>query len=278
MPLRATLPYREGMTGSRDLVRQIVVLSAVSFMLVAAMVGVGLFGGTPVQDLQDGALDVDGSYLAPAGTAFSIWSVIYAGLVAYAVWQALPSQRASGRHRALGWWIAVTAVLNGLWLVLAQFATLPSTVAGIVVLLVALGLTFRRAVVTRTPTDGVVDAVLIDGVTGLHLGWVALATVANVAAWLTRDGDAAWEEAATAWGIAVIVVVGLIGLATAWASGWRVAPGLAIGWGLTWLAVGRIAGEPRDDAIGVAAAVVAGVVVLVPVAVAGIRFLRPETD
>lgn len=263
---------------SRDLLRQIVVISAVVFMIVAAMVGTGLLGGTPVQDLQGGALDADGSYLAPARPAFSIWSVVYAGLVLYAVWQALPGQRESARQRSLGWLVALTCVLNGLWLVTAQFATLPLTVAVIVLLLVALGATFRVAVLTRVPGGGVVDAVLIDGVTGIHLGWVTLATVANAGAWLTTLGSASWAEAADVWGIVVLVVVGAVALAIAWASGWRVAPALAIGWGLSWLAVGRLAGEPASTAIGVAAIVVAAIVVLVPAAVAGLRLLRPGGD
>src|SRR5688500_15269155 len=135
------------MPATRDLVRQIAVISAFCFMIIAAMVGTGLFGGTPVQDLQGGALDADGSYLAPARPAFSIWTLIYIGLFAYTVWQALPAQRARDRQRALGWLIAGTMVLNGLWLVTAQFATLPLTVLAIIALLVLLGVTFRRAVV-----------------------------------------------------------------------------------------------------------------------------------
>src|SRR6478735_1235572 len=161
----------------KDLVRQIVVISATVYMLIAAAVGSGLLGGTSVQDLQGGALAADGSFLAPASPAFSIWSVIYLLLIAYAVWQALPSQRSRERQRALGWWIAATAVLNGTWLVLAQFATLGLTVAGIALLLVVLCFTFVRTV--RFPAEGVLDSVLIDGATGLHLGWVSLATVAN---------------------------------------------------------------------------------------------------
>jgi hypothetical protein len=263
---------------SLDLLRQIAVISAVSFMLIAAMVGTGLLGGTPVQDLQGGALDSDASYLAPAGTAFSIWSLIYLGLIAYAVWQALPGQRTNDRQRSLGWLVALTAVLNGAWLVTAQFGALPLTVVAIVLLLGALGVTFRLAVLTRTPDDRIVDAVLIDGVTGLHLGWVALATVANIAAWLTQIAPASWESGADGWGIAVVLGVGLIGLALAWASRWRVTPTLAIGWGLGWLAVARLDGEPHSTAIGVTALVVGAVVGVVPLLVAGLRLLRPEAD
>jgi hypothetical protein len=246
-----------------------VVISAFCFMIVAAMVGTGLFGGTPVQDLQDGALDADGSYLAPARPAFSIWTVIYVGLFAYTLWQALPGQRERERQRSLGWLIAATMVLNGVWLVCAQFGSLPLTVLAIVVLLAVLGVTFRRTV--QDPGRGLADALLIDGVTGLHLGWVTLATVANTAAWLTRIAPESWADAATAWGIAVLVVVVLVGVAIAWASGWRIAPGLAMAWGLTWIGVGRLSFEPSNATLGIAAIVAAAIVILVPLAGTALR-------
>ena len=247
----------------KDLARQIVVISATGYMLVAAAVGSGLLGGTSVQDLQGGALGADGSFLAPASPAFSIWSVIYLLLIAYAVWQALPSQRSRARQRAVGWWIATTAVLNGTWLVLAQFTTLVLTVAGIVLLLLALCATFVQTL--RYPAEGFVDSILIDGATGLHLGWVSLATVANISAWLTAVGPSWWAEAADVWGIITLVLVGVIGVMIASASGWRVTPGLAMGWGLAWIAVGRLQGEPPSEAIGITAAVVSVVVIAVPV-------------
>lgn len=258
--------------------RQIAVISALGFTLVAVLVGVGGLGGTEVEDSQGGQLSAQGSYLAPAGPAFSIWSAIYLGLLAYVIWQALPSQRASSRQRAIGWWIALTIVLNGLWLVAAQLLTIEWTVVVIVLLLIALCITFYISVHTRVPRAGVLDALLIDGVTGLHLGWVTLATAANIAAWLTGIVPESWGDYASAWGLAVLAVVAVIGLGIAWASGWRVAPGIALAWGLSWLAVGRLIGEPRNEAIGIAAIVVAAIVLLVPLTVAGLRLLRPEHD
>ncbi|GAA2985365.1 multisubunit Na+/H+ antiporter MnhC subunit [Microbacterium terrae] len=251
---------------ARDLTRQIVVISAFCFMIVAAMVGTGLLGGTPVQDLQDGALDADGSYLAPARQAFSIWTAIYVGLFAYTVWQALPGQRADERQRAAGWLVASTMAFNGLWLVTAQFGSLPLTVLAIVVLLAVLAVTFRRLV--QIPPARWTDRLLLDGVTGLHLGWVTLATVANVTAWLTTIVADPGAGGADVWGVLVLVVVGIIGIAIGWASGWRVAPALAISWGLSWLAVGRLTGEPASTAIGVTAIVVAVAVLVVTIGAA----------
>ena len=66
-------------------------------------------------------------------------------------------------------------------------------------LLIALCATFVQTV--RFPAEGFGDSVLIDGATGLHLGWVSLATVANISAWLTTVGPSSWAEAADVWGI-----------------------------------------------------------------------------
>ncbi|CAN7175923.1 tryptophan-rich sensory protein [Microbacterium sp. LjRoot45] len=249
-----------------DILRQVAVISAVSFMIVAAMVGTGFFGGTNVRDLQGGALDADATVLAPDRPAFGIWSVIYALLIAYAVWQALPGQRARHRQQAAGWWIALTAVLNGGWLLAAQFTTLPVTVLAIVVLLVALGVTLR--VLTRVPQRTVADVVFMDLMVGLHLGWVALATVANVTAWLTAEvAPASWADAAVPVAVAVLAVVAVVGAAVAWGTRGRLAPALAMAWGLTWIGVARATGEPASMPIAVAAWVAAAIVLLAPVIV-----------
>jgi len=257
-----------------DVLRQIAVISATVFMLIAAVVGIGLLGGTAVQDLQDGALGPDATVLAPATPAFRIWSVIYLGLIAYAIWQALPSQRSRERQRALGWWVALTAVLNGVWLLAAQFTILPVTVLAIVLLLVALAVLLVRT--ARYPRETRLDAVLIDGVTGLHLGWVALATVANTTAWLSRTLPADAGEAAETWGVIVLVVVALIGAALAWRSG-RITPALAMVWGLVWIAVGRLAGEPASVVVGYAALGAAGVVIVAVLVRGAMRWAVPAS-
>jgi hypothetical protein len=256
-----------------DLVRQVAVIAATCFMLIAAMLGTGLFGGTPVEDVQGGSLDADATPLAPAGPAFSIWSAIYALLIWYTVWQALPRQRTSLRQRNIGWWIALSAVLNGLWLVMARYATLALTVVVIVALLVVLCITFQRTV--AIPAESRWDAFLVDVTTGLHLGWVSLATAANTAAWLAASGVRL--EPADVWGVVILAAVGLIGVGIAVASRGRFAPSLAIAWGLSWVAVGRLSGEPPSAAIGTAAIVIAAIVLAAPLVMLARRpARRPE--
>ena len=62
---------------TQDIARQTIIIASAVFMLIAAAVGSGAFGGTSVSELQDGALSAQGSYLAPAGPAFSIWSLSF---------------------------------------------------------------------------------------------------------------------------------------------------------------------------------------------------------
>lgn len=261
-------------TSGADIARQIAVISAVVFMIIAAMVGTGLLGGTNVRELQGGALDADATVLAPGRPAFSIWSVIYVLMVGYAIWQALPGQRGRARQRYAGWWVALTAVLNGVWLLAAQFTTLVLTVVAIVVLLAALGLTVRVLSVHRT--ESFADRLLLDGTVGLHLGWVALATVANVTAWLAAEVVPSMDAAAqTVWGVAVLVVVAVIGILVAVGTrGKRIAPPLAMAWGLVWIGVARLTGEPYAPAVAVAAFAAAVIVLAAPFAVTAARRRR----
>lgn len=255
----------------RDIVRQSTVIAAAVFMLIGAAVGGGAFGGESVAELQNGALSAEGSYLAPAGPAFAIWSVIYLGLAAYTIWQALPGQRDSTRQRAVGWWVAASMVLNGLWLVTARYLNLVATVIVIAALLAVLA----RIIVLlgRDRASGPLELTLFDGVQGLHFGWVTIATVANTAAWLTQTLPADLAEQADAWGIGVLVVVAVIGAASALVTR-RLAPALATSWGLVWAAIGRLSGEPESTPIGVTALVVAAAILVAGV-VGLLRARRP---
>ena len=246
-----------------DVARQIAVCAAVLFAMVCGLFGSGLLGGG-ISEAQGGALDADATLFAPGRPAFSIWSVIYLGLIGYAVWQALPQQRAAGRQRSVGWWIAATAVLNGLWVLVALLAPLPATVAVMVLLLATLCVTFHRVVLTAEVRSTWTDLVLIDGVTGLHLGWVSVATVANVAAWLQLivHGDLGGAEGWIAVGMLGALLV--IGLTTSAVTQWRVAPPWAMAWGAVWIGTERLSGLPFSPLVGWTAIGVAVVLFAVP--------------
>ncbi|MFT2816776.1 tryptophan-rich sensory protein [Leifsonia sp. A12D58] len=247
-----------------DRVRQITVFILSLLAIAGATFGSGAFGGTPIQDAAGGALSADATLIAPAGPAFGIWSVIYLGLFAYAVWQLFPSQGARTVHRRVGYLIALSMLLNAAWIGSVQLGRVGLSVLVIVVLLFILGFTF--ALLQRTPRDvdttaaRVTEAVVLDGTIGLYLGWVTIATAANVAAWLTDLGFTGWGINPDVWGVIVVAVAAVVGVATAIAGRGRLTPAISLSWGLAWLAVARLSGEPESQAVGISAALAAVVV------------------
>ncbi|MEQ1737005.1 MAG: tryptophan-rich sensory protein [Rhodoglobus sp.] len=256
------------MREQRDIVRQITVAASATFALIGAFVGSGAAGGTPIQDAAGGALAADATLIAPAASAFGIWSVIYLGLIAYAMWQLLPGQSSGERHRRLGFWVAASLVLNAFWILSIQFDLLPLSVPIIIVLLAVLIQAFRQAVQYQAAST--LDAVITDGSIGLYLGWVCVATAANVTALLVASGFTGWGLAPELWSVVVIAVAAAAGVLLAVAGKGRIAPALSLGWGLSWVAVGRLGGEPASAVTGFAA-IAAVVVVLAATVVTRVR-------
>ncbi|PRY67411.1 TspO/MBR related protein [Glaciihabitans tibetensis] len=251
------------MATSRDTVRQIVVLLSAILAVVGSFIGSGAAGGTPIQNASGGALSADATPIAPAGPAFSIWSVIYLGLIAYAVWQLLPRNKSDSRQRQLGYPIAASLVLNAAWILSVQFDLLPLSVPVIVLLLAVLVWTFRICLTTSPRT--VLEAIVADGTVGLYLGWVCVATAANITAWLTAAGFEGFGISQDVWAVGVILFAGAIGVLLAVRGAGRIAPALSLCWGLGWLAYGRVTG----DLVSMPAAV-AAIVAIVAIALATI--------
>lgn len=279
MMAASTPPTTDGTNGTasrerRDLSRQIIVLVSSVLAIVAAFIGSGVIVGTPIQDAAGGALDADSTLIAPGTGAFRIWSVIYTGMLAYAIWQVLPAQRHDERQRRLGWWVSASLVLNAAWIASVQLDLLPLSLPIIVVLLAVLCRLF--VVLRRTPPNSRVETVVADGSIGLYLGWVIVATAANATAVLVAAGFDGFGLDPELWAVLVLAVAAGVGVALALWGGGRIAPALSLCWGLSWVGIARLGDEPYSVATGVAAIVAAAIVAAATV-VARLRHDRRRT-
>ena len=256
---------------SRDLRRQVLVVIGALVALAGSFVGSGAAGGTPIQDAAGGALAADATLIAPAVPAFAIWTPIYLGLVGYAIWQCLPVQRSDPRNRLLGYPILASLILNAGWILSVQFDQLWLSVPVIVALLAVLVRTFRLTLSSRP--RNIVEAILVDGTMGLYLGWVCVATAANVTAVLVAAGFTGFGLDPDLWAVAVIAVTAVVGGLIAFNGHGRLAPAASLAWGLVWLFVARLGGSPLSVPAGVAALVAAVLVIAVTV---GARLLMPK--
>ena len=160
----------------KDITRQI---SVVITVLVTLVIN-GLANALPLNGQNTGQIsDRFNVYFVPAGYVFSIWGLIYIGLITYAIYQALPSQRENPRLRATSWWIALGGLANSAWIFLWHYNQFPLTLVAMLVLLATLIVTYLRLGVGRTRiTSGEKWAVHLPF--SIYLGWITVATVANI--------------------------------------------------------------------------------------------------
>jgi hypothetical protein len=123
-----------------------------------------------------------------------------------------------------------------------------------------------------------IEAVLVDGTFGLYLGWVSVATIANIAAALTAAGFDGFGFPADAWGTAVALVAGTVGVLLAVRGRGRLAPALSLSWGLVWVAVARLTDAPEAPLTAIAAFVAVAATLLSTVAIrTGAGWIAPST-
>ena len=160
----------------KDTLRQ----TAVIFTILITLIVNGLANALPLNGLNTGQIsDRFHVFFVPAGYVFSIWGVIYLGLIAFAVFQALPAQRQNPRLQAVGWWISLGGLANSAWIFLWHYQQFPMTVVVMLVLLATLIVTYLGLEIGRSGVSRAeMWAVRIPF--SIYLGWITVATVANI--------------------------------------------------------------------------------------------------
>lgn len=187
--------------------------------------------------------------LRAEGYAFSIWSVIYLGLIAYGVYQAVPAQSAHPALAKLRGPSAFTIAACGAWICASALNWRWATVVIIVSAAAALTLALaRQAKISSTPKD----LAFIWWPLGLLAGWLTIASGINLLTVLTAErliaaGSLAWAYA----GVAAISVAAVAGLRATR----LVAYGIPITWGLVAVWVAERGDKPSVALAALAAAV-----------------------
>jgi benzodiazapine receptor len=222
----------------KDTLRQIlVVLSVLATLVVNILANALPFNGITTGQVSD-QFQV---YFVPAGYVFSIWGLIYIGLIAYAVFQALPAQRDNPRLRKIGYPFLIGCLANIGWLFLWHYQQFPLTLIFMLVLLATLivsylGLEIGKTQVARAETWAVRVPFSV------YLGWITVATIANATDVLYYWNWDGFGIGARDWTLvmfaAVLVIAGLMSITRR-----DVAYNLVILWALIGIAVKQSAAK-----------------------------------
>jgi hypothetical protein len=196
----------------------------------------------------------DNNYFLPANYVFSIWSVIYLGLIAFAFYQARNDNRIV---RSFGVWFIVSCVANSVWLFMFHWNLFALSMIPMVLLLVSLVMMYRKAHAPgMTLTTG--ERWCIAAPISIYLGWITVATIANGTYVLL---DMQWDGFGIAyetWGAIMIVVGGLVGGAFAFLNRDAIYAGVIV-----WAFAGILARHPDVAAVALSAGVFAAGVALI---------------
>jgi hypothetical protein len=242
-----------------DSLRQgIVVLATVALIVVNVLANALPLNGVTTGEISD-RFNV---YFVPAGYVFSIWFVIYVGLIAFTVFQALPGQRDNPYLRRIGYLYALSCAANVAWLFLWHYQVFALTLVAMLALLllltaIYLGLGIGQARVVA------LEKWLIHVPFSVYLGWITVATIANVTSLLDYLGWNGWGIAPQTWAVIMLVAATAIAAAVSLTRG-DVAYVLVIVWAFVGIAT-KHAGTPVVSitawitALIVAATLIAGV-------------------
>lgn len=228
--------------------------------VIATIVVNGMANALPLNGQNTGEIsDRFQVYFVPAGYVFSIWGLIYLGLILFAVYQALPAQRDNPRLRRIDLLFILSCVANIAWLFLWHYnrflLTLPVMLALLGMLIaIYLRLDVGRAVVSTG------EKWLVHIPFSVYLGWVTVATIANATDVLDYINWSGWGISPEAWAVIMLGAATVIASLVALTRG-DVAFMLVIIWAFVGIAV-KQAGTPVV-AISAWVATVAIIVMLV---------------
>ncbi len=205
------------------------------FLVIVATVGViafnylaasGALGG-----IETGAVsDKYPTRVTPAGYAFAIWSLIYLGIAAFSIYQALPKNLE--RFRSLRTAYISSCAANCAWLYFWHQEAILISVAMIFLLLGSL--VYINARLRTTETNG--EFWLAKFPFGVYFGWVTAAAIVNAAIALVYLNVQVSDLLAVRLGAGLILIATALGIIIRFKLN-NVFYSLAIAWALTAIAV-----------------------------------------
>jgi len=241
---------------TKDTLRQ---LANIFSVILALTVNI-LASALPLNGQNTGAIsDRFKVFFVPAGYVFAIWGVIYIGWIAFTIYQARPAQKESLRLRSLGYLFALSGVFNAAWLFCWHYNQFGLSVIVMLILLGLLIASYLKLNVGRTPVNNA-EKWCVDIPFSVYLGWISVATIANITDWLYFINWNGFGIAPQRWAVLMLMIAALLGLVMALSrkdSGYL----LVLVWSFAGIAVKQSA-EPNVKITAITFAVATFVLVL----------------
>ncbi len=152
---------------------------------------------------------------APAGVTFAIWGLIYLllGLFFFRMFEIWKPKKSAVSNRTLNQVIVMftaSSLLNMVWLLAWQYNLMALSVVVMVGLLLTL---IRINQLLASDSYDIKEYALLKLPFSVYFGWITVATIANISAWLVSFGWNGWGMSEGFWMVGVLLVGAAIAMA-----------------------------------------------------------------
>ncbi len=240
-----------------------VFLQGINIVAFLATVVVNMLAGstTLLNGVTSGEVsDMYPTLITPAGFTFAIWGIIYTLLLVFIIYQVMPKNRDQPFLKQISILFALSGIWNILWLFLWHYESITYSLILMLALLATLISIYLRLDIGRVDVP-LKERLAVHLPFSVYLGWISIATIANVSVALTAVSWDGWGIEPSLWAV-IIIYVALLLTAAVLASRKDIAFSCVVVWAL----VGILAKQGEYPSI-VLASEVGIVLILVAVGV-----------
>jgi len=245
--------------------KSIVILAILNIIgFLGTIIVNALANALPINNNTTGELsDKYPNLFVPAGLTFSIWGAIYLLLAIYVVYQAVRAFRRNGQDSAfaskIGVLFFILSLANIGWIFAWHYELLPVSLVLMLVLLGTLLAIYLRLSIGISDADNR-EKYMVHLPFSVYLGWITIATIANVTALLVHMNWNTFGLGEQFWTMAVIIIGIAITLAVIF-SRKDVYYGLVVDWALLGILLKRLAAAAGPE-YGIMLVVIIGMVLV----------------
>ena len=200
-------------------------LSIINMVAVLFAIGINYYSqlytihGNRVSDMSDEYNNL----FTPAGYAFAIWGIIFLALfifAAYQIYLTVIRKRTFNFISQSGLWFAIATAGTGLWVMVWLY---DYTLVSVFVMLLILFSLFKIVVNTNMERWRAPARTIIFGwwPISIFAGWIAVATIANISAYLSKLGWDGGPLSPENWTLVMIAIASLINIILIFTRGMR---------------------------------------------------------
>jgi len=206
------------MNNKTSLLKPLTLVSYILMVVVNALANI-----LPINNVTTGGVsDSYPNLFAPAGITFSIWGLIYLLLGGYVLYQLTSKKINRNISVPVNTWFIVSSLVNSVWIFAWHYRVMWATV---LLMLALLGSLIRIADTLGKEKLNNSDKFLYKIPFGVYFGWITVATIANITAFLVSLGWNGFGLPESTWMI-VVLCTGFV-IAT-----WRMQKDCNIAYGL----------------------------------------------